>query len=169
MVFKRLVNNPHYFLIVALLLVLCSGLRFGTQGLVVNWTENVRGKTLLYEGPNLILAPNEALQQTFTANYPGLNQIDILVQGETSTQQLEFRLKKSCDAAEILRQTTFAILPEAEPFFQPITFPPVEDSAGQSYCLVLQTRQSAVSLSSVFIPGPSWCGPSMYTATPRSL
>ncbi len=133
--------------------VICCLLLCGivTQGRVP-WQETTRRKFLLYDGQIVELYGEKRLEQTFIANYPGLSQIDILFKGDQTNinQTVQFQLKQSCAAPTDIFATTIQ-LPNIDDFaFQPVDIPLLDDSTGQSYCLVLQapeaTEKSAVTL-----------------------
>jgi hypothetical protein len=97
---------------------------------------------LLYNGATVELFGDKRMQQTFTANYPGLSQVDILFKDAPNEQKIDFHLRETCDAeADTIHSST--ILPSIDDFtFYPFTFPPIDDSAGQTYCIVLEARDA---------------------------
>jgi hypothetical protein len=130
-------------LLFGLSLLLIYGLIY--QDIVrISWVETTRRKFLLYNGPIVDLFGDKKLEQTFTANYPGLSQIDILFKGNGSLggQDVVFHLKDGCSADnEIVRLSTE--LPPVDGFiFQPFTFSPIDNSTGQAYCLVLRAPEA---------------------------
>lgn len=113
------------------------------------WGDTTRRKTLLYTGEVVELYRDKKLEQTFIANYPGLSRIDILFR-EADGQRVNFYLKHTCHAADdIVHQAQQLPVIETLTFYS-FNFPPLNDSAAQSYCLVLEapqaTAQSSVKL-----------------------
>jgi len=96
----------------------------------------------------LPLSGDARLTQTFKARYPGLHQIRVYLarQGDGSASgQIVFRLKKACNDSTdltILTVPAAEIMPES---LYPFTFPPLANSTGQNFCLVLETQQVARS------------------------
>lgn len=114
------------------------------QGLVrVSWFETTRRKFLLYNGSEVELFGPKKLEQTFTANYPGLAQIDVLIEKNVvEGQPVIFHLRDRCEAESDLVYIT-ASLPLIEDFiFYPFEFAPIDNSTGQSYCLVLEAPEA---------------------------
>jgi len=106
----------------------------------ISWVETTRRKLLLYEGETVQLDQETRLEQSFTATYPGLSQIDILFKGNNAStgQKVEFYLKTSCAAAGELVHLPVQLPPNTNFTFSPFQFSPIDDSAGQTYCIVLQ-------------------------------
>jgi hypothetical protein len=122
-------------------------------GLRLAWLETTRRKLLLYDGVIIELFGKKQIEQTFVANYPGLAQIDILFRenvGLNGRQQVVFHLKDTCASEKHIFQASVDLPPLIEPTFYPFAFPPLDDSAGRPYCLVLEapaaTQENAIRL-----------------------
>ena len=107
----------------------------------ISWGDTTRRKLLLYDGGVIQLYQGKKIEQTFTANYPGLSQIEILF-GSADGQRINFYLRGSCAASENLVSQAAALLPIDTPTFHTFEFSPLDDSAGQTYCLVLESPQT---------------------------
>ena len=105
----------------------------------LSWAETTRRKFLLYNGPVIELYGDKSLEQTFVSNYPGLAQIDILFTGSSVEQQdVVFHLKQRCDAGDDMVTISREISPSDDLLFDSFSFPPIDNSAGQPYCIVLE-------------------------------
>ena len=108
----------------------------------ISWVETTRRKLLLYDS-HIQLNQIEKLEQTFVANYPGLSQIDILLDDIAGPSTVILHLKYKCDnLAEDIIQISAELAPNSEPEFYPFTFSPLDNSAGQKYCIVLESVSS---------------------------
>jgi hypothetical protein len=109
------------------------------------WVETTRYKLLLYNGPTAELFGDKKLEQTFIANYPGLAQVDILFRGDDhipGKQTVIFHLKSSCTSPDDLVSLPPEPLQDRGVAFYPFSFPAIDDSAGQSYCIVLEAPEA---------------------------
>jgi len=123
--------------VVILLLILLSGTLTDKEPRV-SWTETTRRKLLLYDGATVELFGDRTLEQTFTANYPGLSQIDILFEGASGEgQEVVFSVKSQCDSVETIVSQVKEVAVTDGRAFQSFLFAPLDDSAGRSYCLEL--------------------------------
>ena len=139
---SALKTSKFSLLVLGVALVLICGLI--TQDLIrVPWVETTRRKFLLYNGPTVELFGDRKLEQTFTANYPGLAQIDILIkENNVAGRPMHLHLKNTCNAQTDIARVT-KNLPVIKDFaFYPFAFTPLDNSAGQPYCLVLEAPQA---------------------------
>ena len=126
-----------FVVVLLLILILLSGTLTDKEARV-SWTETTRRKLLLYDGATVALFGDRTLEQTFTANYPGLSQIDVLFEGASGQgQEVVFLVKSQCDSVETIVSQVKEVAVTDGPAFQSFVFAPLDDSAGRSYCLVL--------------------------------
>jgi hypothetical protein len=114
------------------------------DGVRISWLETTRYKLLLYNGPIIELFQNKKIEQSFTANYPGLSQVDILFRKNNNPadkQKIVFRLKNGCASEADLVALSTEIGVTTDLAFHSFKFKPLDHSAGQSYCIVLQARE----------------------------
>lgn len=111
-------------------------------------TEKTRQKLLLYHDSAVQLAPGVKVVQEFTAFYPGLSQLEVLLAGSpTATQPVDLHLRDTCHATDDIFTGSLLIPAQAAPQFYAVSLPqPLDDSAGQSYCLVLESVQAGIAL-----------------------
>jgi len=133
-------------LLIALILLLLCGTGFQYGEFRVSLAESTRAKFLLYTGTQVELTGNTTLAQTFTANYPGLSQIDVLFVGQPDPQPVTFSLKAACDAPDVILSRQVDLPPANSLAYYPFTFEPLDNSAGQTYCLVLAAPEGSVQL-----------------------
>lgn len=105
--------------------------------------ETTRRKFHLYRGVEIALFQAKSLEQTFVSNYPGLSQIDILFLGGDQTQTLHFHLKQKCDAVAEMVEISVELPSHPGPIFQAFTFSPIDSSAGQTYCFILEAPEAS--------------------------
>ncbi|MCB0167667.1 MAG: hypothetical protein KDI79_25800 [Anaerolineae bacterium] len=103
----------------------------------------------LYSTNIYSLAGNAQVTQEFEADYPGLYRIDLYFepQANSSSGEVVLHLKQQCkDPADI---KTFVVNPSniVSPWALPFVFSPLDDSAGQHYCLVLESQSTAQNAS----------------------
>ncbi|MBN1995845.1 MAG: hypothetical protein JW953_24375 [Anaerolineae bacterium] len=97
----------------------------------------------LYSTQVYYLFGQARLTQEFKARYPGLDRVELYLTADGPVEgegQVVFRLKDSCTAGEDLETITVpyaSIVNGRRPY--PFTFLPIDDSAGRSYCLILET------------------------------
>lgn len=122
------------------------------NSLRISWVETTRRKFLLYEGPVIDLFQDKKLEQTFISNYPGLTQVDVLLEGSGTAdgQNVMFHLKNSCNSVDDLIVISSELSGIEDLEFHSFTFPPLDNSAGQSYCIVLEAPE-AVSENAVLL------------------
>jgi hypothetical protein len=117
---------------------------FQNDGVRISWVETTRRKLLLYNNNSQVrLNQIEKLEQTFIANYPGLSQIDILLDDISSHSTVALHLRHSCNSTEDIARILVELAPNSEPEFYPFTFPKLDNSAGQEYCIVLESETSS--------------------------
>lgn len=123
------------------------------NGFRLSWFERTRYKLLLYDGPQVELFQNKSLEQSFVANYPGLAGIDILFKRNDQAaggQNVVFHLKNSCVSENDIVTLSGQISTSEDLAFHSFTFAPLDDSAGRTYCLLLEapeaTRENPVWL-----------------------
>lgn len=147
---SKLKTSKSLLVFVGLTLLIIFGLA-ALDLIRVPWVETTRRKFLLYNGTKVDLFGDKKLEQTFIANYPGLTKIDVLIKkNSVPGQPITLHLKDACDAQDDIVEVT-TTLPVIEDFvFYPFEFPPLDNSAGQSYCLLLEapeaTPEAAVQL-----------------------
>ncbi len=116
----------------------------GAGGRVAH-VERTRQKLLLYRGGAAALAPGSRVEQQFTAFYPGLSALDVLVYVFPGTpgRTLTVRLRRACTDPGDIFATSETLPQEGGPYFYTITLPqPLDDSAGKGYCLLLDAPQA---------------------------
>lgn len=129
--------------LVALVIILTLGVGLLFPNFVrLSWQETSRRKFLLYQGETIELYGGRKIEQMFAANYPGLSQIDILFKGVDGGQNVLFHLKTSCSAGDDIVYLPTKLESIQGFTFHSFTFEPLDDSAGQSYCLVLEAPQA---------------------------
>jgi hypothetical protein len=109
----------------------------------IPFPETTRRKFHLYDGVEVALFQEKSLAQSFVSNHPGLSQIDVLFLGGDQTQTLLLHLKQKCDAAADIVEISAALPAHPGPFFQAFTFSPLDNSAGQTYCFVLEAPRAS--------------------------
>ena len=99
----------------------------------------------IYSGKIYDLTGNARITQEFLARYPGLNRIDIYFdrQNTENNNRVRFLLKTSCNAAEDLKifEVPVSNIIAGEPYA--FDFPPIDDSAGQRFCFMLEMFPSS--------------------------
>jgi hypothetical protein len=97
----------------------------------------------IYRQVPLWLVPGSRVSQEFTADYPGLYRVSLFLTRRPGTLDpvtVRFRLKQTCASTDDVRQVTATVNPAAWPGdgFYPFTFAPLDQSAGQTYCLLVE-------------------------------
>ena len=148
---KIVVNPLVLILLLGLILIFIYGL-IEQNYIRISWVDSTRRKLLLYEGGVVDLFQEKKLEQTFTANYPGLAQIDILFGGNNtaSRPKILFHLKNTCDSEDDIIFISTELSQSNDLEFQSFSFPALDNSTGRFYCIVLEapeaTAESAVRL-----------------------
>ncbi len=134
---------------IVITLLLCGLIGFCFYSLLVNnfrlsWGETTRRKLLLYTGDIVDLFADKLVDQTFVANYPGLSQIDVLLQNDDQlggVKKITLHLRDICTSEIDIFHGSIEIPPTTESVFYTFSFPPIDDSAGRSYCLILEASE----------------------------
>jgi hypothetical protein len=96
----------------------------------------------LYRQNVLWLGRGSGVYQTFTAVYPGLYQVSIFFADNTrespQNASINFYLKERCNESQNIRHVTAAVADIEDDRFYPFTFAPINESAGQTYCFVVE-------------------------------
>ena len=100
-------------------------------------------RTEQYQQQILWLARGAQAQQEFVSKYPGLFRVDLFLTGLAQVDQeidLLFHLRESCDSAADLRtvQVTVSNTAPKDNISYPITFLPIDESAGRTYCFLIE-------------------------------
>lgn len=111
-------------------------------------TEQTRQKLLLYDGSEMQLTSGISVAQEFEAFYPGLSQIEVLLAGSSMEgQQAILHLRHTCQSASDIFTGSVPVAAQTGPQFYTVTLPqPLDDSAGQSYCLLLEASREGIEL-----------------------
>lgn len=96
----------------------------------------------MYAAQTLPLVDGAVVSQTFVADYPGLDRIDLYFQNRgVGAGAVQMHLKAdSCDNPADLVEFALPETSIADNAFYPVQFPPLDDSAGRRYCVVLEPR-----------------------------
>jgi len=100
----------------------------------------------LYQENVLWLDEETNVKQTFTAVYPGLHQVSVFFVDNTqelSEQDISvvFLLKEHCDSPQSIRRVVATTADMENDSFYPFTFVPIDESAGETYCFVVESVQ----------------------------
>lgn len=142
----------HKIIVGCLLAVIFIGLIyaiFSQNASRLSLAERTRQKTFLYQGATVELFQKKTVEQTFMSNYPGLSGIEVLFMGNSAPVRVNFHLKLGCNRAEDIIYLPNRLLPAGDGnlFFYSFNFSPLDDSTGQTYCLVLESPDSTSDTS----------------------
>lgn len=133
--------------------------------------ESLNSAGKLYNGSDIIwLDSTGDIKQDFTATYPGLAGIDILVHGpKVNEVAVTLVVREDCQTSADLRRST-TISPGQDSDGRPIysfTFAPIDESANRKFCFELETNSAnevgaLVNYVDVYPAGDLW-----YTPPPK--
>lgn len=96
---------------------------------------------------------NAQIAQDFTSKYPGLYRIDLFFnnQGNIEGDVIFYLKRNSCETVENIEVISAKIsnIIEKEPY--PFIFSPIDDSMGQKFCVVVETRSSSQEHLGVYV------------------
>lgn len=96
----------------------------------------------------LWLTGKSEARQEFVAQYPGLSEIELFLTAPPdapASATVLLHLRTDCAARQDVRQVRATVAPESvgDGRFVPFIFAPLDDSAGQKYCLIVQADPAA--------------------------
>ena len=140
-------RKKHWSIIILLLIIASGSVYQLLWGRISNFDTVYYSP--LYSTDIYFLAGDAQITQEFEAEYPGLSRIELYFenQANNNSNEVVFHLKQQCDAAEDIETFTVKQVSIVSKQAFPLTFSPLDDSAGRRYCIVVESKSDEVNSS----------------------